>query len=371
VERSRPAHPAASPMILFASQQAQVADSVQAAVSQMAEALGSSDATTDVILTGAILVVAWLLRRLVLTVARRRIEDDGTRYFLNKAVGYATAFLCVVAIGTVWFDAFASLGTFLGLLTAGIAIALRDLIADLAGWLFILTQRPFEVGDRIEIAGHQGDVVDVSAFKFSILEIGNWVAADQSTGRVIHIPNAEVFRQPVANATTEFPFIWNEIPVMVTFESDWRRAKKILTTIAQKRAGPIVAQAERALKQSKRRLLIRFTKLTPTVYTDVLDSGVVLTIRYMCPPRRRRSSTEEIWEDVLDTLGARSDIDLAYPTTRTFLNVIEGKPGAREPLPVAWRGDPVADPPKVDPESSEPADVTSRPRTGPALVDDP
>ena len=264
------------------------------------------------------------------------------------------------------------MGTFLGLLTAGIAIALRDLIADIAGWLFILTRRPFEVGDRIEIGGQRGDVVDVSAFKFAIIEIGNWVDADQSTGRVIHIPNADVFRKPIANSTLEFPFLWNEVPVLVTFESDWRRAKKLLLGIVQKRAGPLVAQAERSLKHSNRKLLIRFTKLTPTVYTDVRDSGVMLTIRYLCPPRRRRSTAEEIWEDILDAFSAEACIDLAYPTMRAYVNAVEGKPGARHALPAAWLGDPPQSAPDVDGPRSEDGSDLGPPRgPGPSLVDDP
>lgn len=356
-------------MMQETSPQSQVADSLQVAGDQLAEVLLSGETTANLVLTVGIIAAAWLLRRLVMTVVRSQVDDERTRYFVGKSVGYVTVSLAIVAIGTVWFEAFGSIGTFLGLLTAGIAIALRDLITDVAGWLFVLTRRPFEVGDRIEIGAHQGDVVDISAFKFSILEIGNWVGADQSTGRVIHIPNAEVFRQPVANATIEFPFIWNEMPVMVTFESDWRAAKKHLAGIAQKRAGPLVAQAERALKQATRKFLIRYTKLTPTVYTDVQDSGIVLTIRYLCPPRRRRSTAEEIWEDILDVFSREPSIDFAYPTTRAYLNLLEGKPRAREPLPTSWVSDEAGDPRRPAP-SHEPPKPPSPPRTGPTLVDD-
>lgn len=351
------------------SPQSQVVDSLQVAGDQLADVLLSGESTANMVLTAGIIVTAWLLRRLVMSVVRRQVDDEGTRYFVGKSVGYVTVSLAIIAIGTVWFEAFGSIGTFLGLLTAGIAIALRDLITDVAGWLFVLTRRPFEVGDRIQIGDHQGDVVDISAFKFTILEIGNWVSADQSTGRVIHIPNAEVFRQPVANATIEFPFIWNEMPVMVTFESDWRAAKKRLAAIAQKRAGPLVAQAERALKQTTRKFLIRYTKLTPTVYTDVQDSGIVLTIRYLCPPRRRRSTAEEIWEDILDVFSGEPTIDFAYPTTRAYLNVLEGKSGAREPLPAAWIPGESPDP-RPSASASPPPDPPALPGTGPALVDD-
>jgi small-conductance mechanosensitive channel len=358
-------------MTFTSAPQAQVVDSLQVAASQVAEVLKGSGSLVNIVLTLAVIIGAWGVRRIVMSVVRRSVEDQGTRYFVGKAVGYVTLSVAILAIGAVWFRAFGSIGTFLGLLTAGIAIALRDLIADLAGWIFILTRRPFEIGDRIEIAGHRGDVVDISAFQFTLLEVGNWVAADQSTGRVIHVPNAEVLRLPVANSTVQFPFIWNELPVLVTFESDWRRAKKVLTEIAQKRAGPIVAQAERALQKSTRKYLIRYTTLTPTVYTDVQESGVNLTVRYLCAPRRRRSSAQEVWEDTLDAFSAEPDIDLAYPTMRTYLNALEGKRGARAPLPAAWVGTSDGAPGVEGVETPQPPRFEDPKHSGPALVDDP
>src|SRR3989441_12617332 len=110
---------------------------------------------------------------------------------------------------------------------SGLAIALKDPVTNLAGWIFIVWRRPFEVSDRVEIGGHKGDVIDIRLLQFTLNEIGNWVNADQSSGRIIHIPNGKVFTEPVANYDKGFKYIWNEVPVLVTFESDWRQAKAI------------------------------------------------------------------------------------------------------------------------------------------------
>ena len=101
----------------------------------------------------------------------------------------------------------------------------------MVGWCFILIRQPFKVGDRIQIGKVAGDVIDIRFFNFQLNEIGNWVDADQSTGRIIHIPNGIVFTEPQANYTAGFQYIWNEIPVLVTFESDWKKAKQLLTDI--------------------------------------------------------------------------------------------------------------------------------------------
>ncbi|HEX9250738.1 MAG TPA: mechanosensitive ion channel domain-containing protein [Ignavibacteriaceae bacterium] len=217
------------------------------------------------------------------------------------------------------------MGTFLGLLSAGVAIALKDPLVNMVSWAFILIRQPFKVGDRIQIGEVAGDVIDIRLFQFSIMEIGNWVDAEQSTGRIIHIPNGIVFTVPQANYTAEFQYIWNEIPVLVTFESDWKKAKQILTDIINKQGVLFSEGAERQLIEASKKFLIFYSKLTPIVYTLVKDSGVMLTMRYMCNPRERRMTEEKIWEDVLNKFAECDDIDLAYPTQRFYNNSTGGK----------------------------------------------
>ena len=127
-----------------------------------------------------------------------------------------------------------------------------------------------------------------------------------------------MFSEVLANYTTGFEYIWDEIPVLITFESDWEKAKSILQEIADRHAGYLGTEAAEQVRQAARRFMIFYQVLTPTVYTRVEASGVLLTIRYMCKPRRRRSSEHAIWEDILRTFGQYPDIELAYPTRRVF-----------------------------------------------------
>ncbi|HAW81607.1 MAG TPA: mechanosensitive ion channel protein MscS, partial [Balneola sp.] len=159
----------------------------------------------------------------------------------------------------------------------------------------------------------------------------NWVDADQSTGRVIHIPNHTVFTEQLANYTSDFQFIWNEIGIMVTFESDWKKAKEILSTIAHEESQDFIEQAKAQIKKAAKSYLIEYRYLTPIVYTNVKDSGVMLSIRYLTDPRRRRGSAQAIWERALDEFSENDSIDLAYPTIRVFNNPKEGKPDTGGP----------------------------------------
>jgi small-conductance mechanosensitive channel len=290
--------------------------------------LGAAPETTRRLLaTLATILVVILIRAVTLRVVNRRVEDARALYRWRKTISYIAFGIALAIAMRVWFPGLKGVSTFLGLLSAGLAIALRDPIVNLAGWAFILWRKPFAVGDRIQIGDHAGDVIDVRIFQFTLMEIGNWVAADQSTGRVIHVPNGKVFTDATANYATGFQHIWNEIPVLVTFESDWEKAKVLLTEIANRCAESLSTTAQQRLRKAARKYMIFYSKLTPVVYTSVMDCGVLLTIRYLTAPRQRRGSSEAIWEEILREFARCDDIDFAYPTQRFYQNPIEGKPG--------------------------------------------
>ncbi len=279
----------------------------------------------SVVLIGSLVGV----RSVLLTAVSTRVTDVRTAYHWRRAVTYSVSIAGLALLGLMWVTGIRDFGAFLGLITAGLAIALQDLLANLAGWVFILIRRPYVVGDRIEIAGRRGDVIDIRLFQTFLMECGEWIDADQSTGRVIMVPNGFVFKNTTASYTRGFEYIWDEIPVLLTFESDWKLAKQLLMQIANEHAQPLSQGAQDAVRRAASKQMIFFTQLTPTVYTTVKDSGVRLTIRYLTPPRQRRANNQRIWESILDAFAKEPGIDYAYPTQRHYLNYVEGKAGAR------------------------------------------
>lgn len=264
----------------------------------------------------------------LLTLSRKiiewRVAEDEGRYIARKISGYILGFISALILWRIWIGS-QNMAVYLGFISAGLAVALKDPLVNLAAWLFIMVRQPFTVGDRISIGETAGDVIDIRLFSFSLVEIGNWVDADQSTGRIVHVPNGLLFQQPQFNYTQGFNFIWNEIPVTVTFESDWESAKTLLLEIATRHSAIKSEFAAREVRRAAKKFLIHFQHLTPIVWTDVLDSGVRLTIRYLCDPRKRRNSETAIWEELLRELKKRDTIDFAYPTQRFYNNVTEGK----------------------------------------------
>jgi len=287
----------------------------------ISEYIGISESTQLKILASLITVVVLLVgRALVLRSVRNRFEEAWVGYRARKVATYVVTIVGLSALAFIWIDAFNDLPTFLGLLSAGIAIALADVLKNMAGWIYILSRRPFRVGDRIEIGGTKGDVVDIRLFRFSLMEVGNWVDAEQSTGRLVHVPNGLLFGEQVANYTEGFEYIWQEIPVLVTFESSRDEARAIVTEAVTKHAPDIEQIAGKTIRETARVYHIKFGPLTPIVYLSVEDSGVLFTARFLVPARRQRDVEASIWGSVLDGIDATPNVELAYPTVRTFFS---------------------------------------------------
>ncbi len=283
------------------------------------ETIGISTKTQNEILISIIIILLLsVFRFVVLRIVWRQTKDVKVRYQWNRILSFIIPFTGIILVGAIWVPAFEQFGAFLGLITAGLAIALKDPITNLAGWLFILVRKPFVMGDRVQVGKHTGDIIDIRLFQFTMLEIGNWVDADQSTGRIIHLPNGKVFLEPQANYSSGFEYIWNEIKVLITFESNWTKAKTTLEDIIDIHTKNVDLKVKQEILEASKNYMIYYKHLTPIVYTTVKESGIQLTMRYLCNPRRRRGSENEIWEKVLIQFNEQKDIDFAYPTTRFY-----------------------------------------------------
>lgn len=307
-------------------------------MTQLLDDVGLSTVEQNLVVTAAVILVLILVRWVISLVLRRRIKEPEARYRSQKWVTYVVTAVAIVFIINIWLGGVEGALAWLGIVSAGLAIALTDVLKNLAGWLFILTRRPFKVGDRVEIGGTAGDVVDVRVFRFTVLEIGNWVAADQSTGRLVHIPNGMLFTESLANYTEGFPLIWDETGVLVTFESDWELAERLVAEVlAAEAPDPTERNMAAQIRRAANEYFIRYTHLNPNTYVSVLDSGVNITARYLVSARERRAISDAIWRGVLHAFAQHDTVELAYPTVRTFipdrLRLQTSPPGEADGLP--------------------------------------
>jgi len=292
----------------------------KAAVAESKAGKVSNSTYTKLFQTGLIVVGGYLAIFVLVHIINRRIKDLKLRHSVRKYVVYVLNILIVLYVVFLWVQNISSLTIFLSVISAGIALALQEVILSMAGWLLILVRRPFQVGDRIELGGVKGDVIDIRLFQTTLLEIGNWVEADQSTGRIVHVPNSAVFKQENFNYSRGFEFIWNELKILITFESDWKRAEKIMLKHGDEEAEEREKVVRSKINRMTKRYMIHYGQLTPIVYINIKDSGVELTLRYLTEARKRRTTQDALCRAILDDFEKEENVSLAYPTYRIVMN---------------------------------------------------
>jgi small-conductance mechanosensitive channel len=234
----------------------------------------------------------------------------------KKMTTYITTVVIFVLILMIWSSMVKSLAIMISIISVGIALALQEVILTIAGWFFIIFKKPYEVGDRIELGDIKGDIIDIDMYNTTVLEIQNWVKSDQSTGRIAKIPNSEVFRKIIYNYTQGWNYIWDEIKLTITFESDYKKAEKILLNIVNGYTEGIEENVKRSIKKLNRKYLIHFNIFTPKVFIKINDSGITLILRYLVDVKERRMVEDKINREFLDKIEKEKNVNLAYNTIR-------------------------------------------------------
>lgn len=310
------------PGVCLAQTMAEAQPAIETVLPSPPAAAGPSEAMRreffqkKILQTVVLLITSYVLLFVIIKFVNNRVKDIKARHVVRKNTAYVITFTVIMMILVIWMQNITYLSIFIGVAGAGLTLALQEVILGVAGWLLILIRRPFEVGDRIEINGIKGDIIDIRLFQTSMLEIGNWVDADQSTGRIVNIPNSFVFKTENYNYSRGFEFIWNEIPILVTFESDWQKGRDIIISHAMRLAEGQEDNVRRKIDAMRNRYMIFYGKLTPIVYVNIKDSGVELTLRYLTEAKKRRFTQDQLCRAILEDFDKHPDVNFAYPTYR-------------------------------------------------------
>ncbi|MCK5214512.1 MAG: mechanosensitive ion channel family protein [Candidatus Omnitrophica bacterium] len=278
--------------------------------------LSYSTAQRRIIETVGISILFYIILFSLIKIINKRVNDIKVRHTIRKNTIYLINIILICSVFLIWVQNINSITLLLGFMSAGLALALQEVILCVAGWFVLISRRPYVAGDRIELSNIRGDVIDIRLFQTSLLEIGNWVDADQSTGRIVNIPNSALFKSANYNYSRGFEFIWNEIPVLVTFESDWQKGRDIMMIHAKKLAEGMTVDMQKKIDIMKNRYMIYYGKLTPIVYVNIKESGVKLTLRYLTEAKKRRSTEDQLCQAILNDFAQESSVDFAYPTYR-------------------------------------------------------
>lgn len=272
----------------------------------------------------ALTVVGAIVLMLVLRFAFRwRIDDPAVRYHARKISGYILGILTLIALGVIWRPFAGQLGLIVGLLGAGLAFALQEVIGAIAGWANIVSGGIFRVGDRIELGGVRGDVIDITLLRTKLMEIGSplddtaWVRGRQYTGRIVTVSNKKTFTDPVFNFSATFEFIWEELTIPVSHDADWPLAEAIM--LEEARAVSRSEGAQEAIELMLKRYPVPPIEVEPHVFVRATDNWMELAARFIVPVRAARSVKDQLSRRVKERLDA-AGIEIASETLDTTIH---------------------------------------------------
>ncbi|KAB2895598.1 MAG: mechanosensitive ion channel [Kofleriaceae bacterium] len=287
----------------------------------------NAESGRKLLLSIALVVGIWLIRRLVRALVSAVVpasRHDRVRFWLGQAVSLACAVIVAVGLVSLWFDDPVRLTTALGLVTAGLAFALQRVVTALAGYVVIMRGRTFGIGDRIVMGGVRGDVVALDFTQTTIMEMGQpppvqnadpamWVRSRQYTGRVVTVSNAKVFDEPVYNYTRDFPYLWEELTIPLSYATDRTRAEAIVLDVAARHTQELQRLGDADRAELLRRFDLRNTDLSPRAYFRLTDNWIELTVRFIALDHAVRELKDAIGRELLAAFEA-ADIRLGSAT---------------------------------------------------------
>lgn len=271
------------------------------------------------------LAIVWGIRTLLRAIAKavRDRESKKAVFWTGQGVSIVTFALGLLGLMSIWFDNPARLATGAGMIGAGIAFALQKVITSFAGYFVILRGKTFSVGDRISMGGVRGDVLSLSFFQTVIMEMGVppqgdsdkgiWVQSRQFSGRIVTVANSQIFDEPVYNYTHEFPFIWEEMHLPISYKDDRNRAEQILLEAAERETAKLEEIAAPALKKLEERFLIKPGDLKPHTYWRLTDNWVEITVRFLVKTHDVRALKDRMSRYVITELD-KAGIGIASGT---------------------------------------------------------
>jgi small-conductance mechanosensitive channel len=267
----------------------------------------SNDVYRKLISTALVILMALGFRNLFRHLVKNRFRNDSPYIFtINKTIDTLINILAVVLILGVWVQRIGDLSVALGIMGAGLAFALQEVIGSIAGWITIVTGRPFEIGDRIETGGIRGDVVDIGVLRTKLMEIGNWLGGDHNTGRIVTVSNAFIFKEPLFNYSRYLSYIWDEITIPVPYESNWQQAIKIMTDVVLNHPNyqSLLPKAQEQRRQARHEFAIKITPLEARTYVRLTDNWIELGLVYPVDIDIRRSFRSEVSQMILDAFSS-------------------------------------------------------------------
>jgi small-conductance mechanosensitive channel len=272
------------------------------------------DIISKLLLSLLILVITLVVHRGLRNLLQRRIGDPAHMHTLSMLIRNTVYVASGIVILFVWLGSGSNLTVAMGIFGAGIAFASQEVIGSFAGYVNIVTGNLYRIGDRVRIGDVMGDVLDVSILRTTVMEIGEWVHADQYTGRIVTVANRVVFSAPVFNYTRHWRYVWDEIVIPITYASDWRRAGEIMLAQGHEYTSRFFEEAQAEFGHLAQVYPVQKVSVEPTLYVIMTDNWIEITLRYIVEARERRQAKGQLHRELLQRFESEPGITVASAT---------------------------------------------------------
>lgn len=251
--------------------------------------------------TFLIYAVFRILNFLIVFISTKWLKRSKTRFMFHQSINIILNIICFGLIFLLWFPYLKNVMTIISFISAGITIAIRDIILNLFAGFYIKAKKPFKLEDRISIDGVTGDVVLINNLSFKILEVGDRINGEQSSGLIINIPNSYIFSKTLKNYNMAFKYIWDEITIRLKIDADLESNKKEIMDIINSNeiVSDIPKKMKKEIKQATVDYRIYYNHLDPIIYTKVNENHIELNLRFLTHPKKTRIIEDYLWTNIL------------------------------------------------------------------------
>jgi len=216
----------------------------------------------------------------------------------------------IIILFPVFFSRIEYLPTILGLTSVGLIVTMKEITLNLVGWVLIHGSNGFEVGDRIEVDGIKGDVINIGVMRFTLIELNRDYNSDQSSNRLIHFPNHVTVLHKIIVVSQKMDFVWDEMRIHLSLDSNWKKAEELCNEILRNESVLDPKILEEKTRELSKNFLVRLGKTTPIVYTTIEEGEILLSLRYLTPIREKRWHRSSISKEILNSFQAHPDIKI-------------------------------------------------------------
>jgi len=247
-----------------------------------------------------------IISKIIKLINQKAIISEKQLYMFHKRNKAILTIVFMVIVTIIWKDDIANIITLISFISAAITLAAKDIIFNYFSGIYIKLAKPFKLEDRIKVGEIIGDVVNINSLSFLILEVDT--ISNQSTGKIIHVPNSQIFNSNVNNYNTAFKYIWDEININIDINSDIESAKNILVNIINDNEiiKDIPKKMKQEIKESMSDYRIYYNKFTPIIYTKIDEGKIILTARFLIHPKKQRNVESELYEKVIEEFKKNS-----------------------------------------------------------------